>query len=429
MHQNQKARGIVRAAVTKLIHRLDALPGADGATTSEIEGIAVLLGQKGQQLKELDQLIQNVVDDANFEEEFTSASRYQDDIALALLKTRQLIARTTTSPNPPPGAAAPSEGSGSNTSVPGQLSSLRAVALPKLHVPVFGGKLEDCQGFWDHFRATIHECSALPKIEKFKYLLSYLSGAAKRSIEWISISEANYDVAVETLQGRFGRRGALVDAHIDKLLNLHQITAATEVDKLRDLYDTIKFRTGCLQNLGVPQSTYAVILYRVLMRCLPEEIAIEFRQRQIERADWGPQPSSSTNLLTAERINAVDDMMRFLRYHIESREDCGFGRRKVLSREAQDLPAGAFTAPPTALSLPVQSTSGNRPQPCPLCESTTHRIADCHAIVDPTEKLRLLAVARCCFKCGKPNHVARSCRSSSLSHMFGLSWNPSHFAS
>ncbi|XP_064468683.1 uncharacterized protein LOC135382942 [Ornithodoros turicata] len=415
MNRDQKARGIVRAAVTGLIHRLEALSSSDEPSLPEVEDTARLLEQKSRELKDLDTTVQAGISDEQFEEDFTAASRYQDDICLAVSKAQRLIRSSAVAPtalSDQRPQTAPSIAAGSH-----QSATVRSVVLPKLHVPAFSGKVDDWQGFWDHYRTTIHECASLPKIEKFKYLLSYLSGPARRAIEWIGISDSNYDTAISTLQQRFGRQAALVDAHIDKLLSLHPVAAAKDVEKLRDLYDSIKFRTGCLNNLGVPQSTYAVILHRVVMRCLPEELAVEFRQRQIERAESTGHATGSTasqsvtsDILTAERIKAVEDVMKFFRSHIESREDCRLAHRKPLARESSD----SFSdAPPTALSLTARSTpTSSPPRSCPLCNSTAHGITECQATLPPSEKRRLLAANRCCFKCGKRNHLARECRSS-----------------
>lgn len=95
--------------------------------------------------------------------------------------------------------------------VPPVVTSTRFAALPKLHIPTFSGDRRNWQAFWDHFGATIHSNLALVRIEKFKYLTSYLTGKAKAVIEGIRLAEANYDVAISTLTAQFGRADLLVD--------------------------------------------------------------------------------------------------------------------------------------------------------------------------------------------------------------------------
>lgn len=411
MDRPQKSRGIIRAAVTRLISKLDALGSAEDQAVHEIQDTAHLLLERRDQLRDLDAAVQNTIqDDDAFEEDFTNSTRYQDDISLALSRARRITAPTVDRAPPPNDAGTPVGDNQRNhvRDIP-STSGVRTVALPKLHVPTFAGKLEDWQGFWDHFRTTIHECSGLPKIERFKYLLSYLSGPAKRSVEWINISESNYDVAIDTLQSRFGRPSLLVDSHIDKLLTLHPVASAKDVGGLRELYDSIQFRTGCLKNLGVLTSQYAVVLHRVLMRCLPEELAVVFRQRQIERAESAPAPGTSTSdHFESERCSEVEAIMRFLRSQIESREDCKLMQRRVHPRE-QEFPSFSED-PPAALALAARTFNGPQRR-CPLCDRDSHALQDCPRRISPSEKRRLVIAKRCCVKCGKFNHFARDCRS------------------
>ncbi|KAH7936459.1 hypothetical protein HPB52_023669 [Rhipicephalus sanguineus] len=57
-----------------------------------------------------------------------------------------------------------------------------------------------------------------------------------------------------------------------------------DVDKLRLLYDKVQFRVSALTGLGVSPDQYNVVLNRVLMRCLPDDLAILYRQKSKEAA-------------------------------------------------------------------------------------------------------------------------------------------------
>ena len=82
-------------------------------------------------------------------------------------------------------------------------SSLNQPKLPKLTLPKFRGDLTSWTGFWDSFKSTVHENNAISKVDKFSYLKSLLEGTAARSIQGLTLSEANYDAAVTMLQDRF----------------------------------------------------------------------------------------------------------------------------------------------------------------------------------------------------------------------------------
>lgn len=113
---------------------------------------------------------------------------------------------------------------------------MHAVALPRLQIPTFSGKLRDWTGFWDHFYATIRLNNGLRRIEKFKYLLTYLTDRAKQAVEGIRLSGANYDVVGKILQDRFGRSDMLVDEHIDQLLALPPIRSSIPMLQVFEIF-------------------------------------------------------------------------------------------------------------------------------------------------------------------------------------------------
>ncbi|XP_064477735.1 uncharacterized protein LOC135391410 [Ornithodoros turicata] len=283
--------------------------------------------------------------------------------------------------------------------------STKRVALPKLQVPVFSGDLREWHGFWEHFEATIHTNPDLPAIETFKHLRSYLTGQAKRAVEWIRLTEDNYATAVNVLTQRFGRTDALVDEHVDSLLAITPIQNSSQLARLRELYEHILFRTSCLETLGVSPAEYAVVLHRVLMRSLSEDIAVLYRQRTKEDV-------AATDA-AASRPAQVKNIMQFLQVQVESREDTRAGRTRLASTvpgtmdRSSQAPVASSTLP-TALAL---AASSSHPRPsCLLCNLASHTVQECHVAISTDDKRRLTA-KNCCFKCGKHGHFARSCRS------------------
>ncbi|XP_077550709.1 uncharacterized protein LOC144163929 [Haemaphysalis longicornis] len=153
------------------------------------------------------------------------------------------------------------------------MQGTRFAALPKLQIPNFSGDRRDWQGFLDQFESSIHSNATLPRVEKFKYLLSYLTGPAKDAIEGIRLAENNYDIAVKIIANSFGRKDLLVDDHLDTLLALEPVQNSADTDKLPVLYDTVTFRINALEGLGVSPYQYSVVLHRVLLRTLPHDLA------------------------------------------------------------------------------------------------------------------------------------------------------------
>ena len=58
----------------------------------------------------------------------------------------------------------------------------------------------------------------MPVITKFSHLMSLLEGEAKRVISGLSLTNANYPVAIEMIKNRFGDEDRIVAAHIHALI-------------------------------------------------------------------------------------------------------------------------------------------------------------------------------------------------------------------
>jgi len=62
-------------------------------------------------------------------------------------------------------------------------------------------------------------------VDKFHYLNSLLEGTALKSVEGLTLTERNYNVAVGMLKERFGDPQKIISSHMEKLL-IAQATAA-----------------------------------------------------------------------------------------------------------------------------------------------------------------------------------------------------------
>ncbi|KAH8019284.1 hypothetical protein HPB51_018679 [Rhipicephalus microplus] len=95
------------------------------------------------------------------------------------------------------------------------------------------------------------------------------------------------------------------------------------------LHDTVGYRLGALKGLRVPPEKYAVVLNRVLIRCLPEDLVILYRQKKKEestqdgdsaaeralsdaRGDKEPglSPESENQELAAHQLNMQQNQFR-----------------------------------------------------------------------------------------------------------------------
>ena len=83
------------------------------------------------------------------------------------------------------------------------------------------------------------------------YLHSLLEGAAADAIAGLTLSSANYEEAIHTLQQRFGNVQLIVNEHMNSLLHLPSVTSHHDLKGLRHLYDSVEANVRGLRALRV----------------------------------------------------------------------------------------------------------------------------------------------------------------------------------
>jgi len=146
--------------------------------------------------------------------------------------------------------------------------------LLKLTLRRFRGEIMNWISFWDSYNSVVHSNTVLSKIDEFNYLNSILEGAAKRAIQGLTLSDANYDSAVEILQQRFGRTQQIISAHMDDILKIPPSTS-DQPSSLRFVNDKISVHVRGLKDLGVSSEQYGSLLIPIVMSKLPNDIRLQ----------------------------------------------------------------------------------------------------------------------------------------------------------
>lgn len=134
----------------------------------------------------------------------------------------------------------------------------QSVKLPKLVIDKFTGEISKWQEFWSQYEAVIHSNEALCKKEKFTYLKTYLADAVAKAVSGLTLTDSNYDAAIEMLQNRCGRKDIVISAHMSKLLNLTPVKRSSDVNVLRSLYDECEIQIRSLESLTCMAVFYAL---------------------------------------------------------------------------------------------------------------------------------------------------------------------------
>ncbi|XP_053372924.1 uncharacterized protein LOC128546434 [Mercenaria mercenaria] len=151
-----------------------------------------------------------------------------------------------------------------------QKDKVSSIKLPKLDLISFCGDKTKWIEFWDLFKCSVHENRRLSNSEKFNYLKSKVYGEAQRAISGLTLSDANYDIAIYILTKRFGNVQETVDLHYSKLINLTHATNKT--DSLRNLLDTVERHIRSLEVLE--QNVNQDVFVSMVRTKIPENVLV-----------------------------------------------------------------------------------------------------------------------------------------------------------
>ncbi|XP_040064897.1 uncharacterized protein LOC120838860 [Ixodes scapularis] len=303
-------------------------------------------------------------------------------------------------------------------------STSKKVRLPKLELIKFNGHLKNWLPFWNQFDAAIHQNPDLTSCDKFNYLKAALTGDGAAAIDGLQPTAECYADAIELLQRRFGNQEALIQDHMESLMDIQRVPPQRNVRILRRLYDSLQARIRGLKALGVSEESYCSMLYPVLLRALPREMTIEYHRKTLQgeaesATTSRSAPASQTTLgPTTDRTHprALRTLLEFLHIEVESQEKASKERPEEVGgkstphftkREAQktstdpDMPR---TSTATALHGVLEGLE------CFFCSSKKHGTPDCNSRITLAEKTRRLQNAQRCFRCTKVGHMARICR-------------------
>jgi len=265
--------------------------------------------------------------------------------------------------------------------------------LPKLSMPKFSGELMEWESFWDQFEAMVHS-QDLPDVTKLAYLQSLLQGEPKEVIHGLALSGTNYQTARELLIGRYGKRNTSTYRHIQELLNIATSNlAGTRTESLRHLQDSLRIHIRGLENLGISQDKYGILLTPIVLSCLPTEMKILWsRQMKDKDAD-------------------LEQLMTFLDQEIEFKESSSalkFAAVGVKAEEKKTTYRKPIMRPaaPTASALFARSGESSE---CDICQGE-HVTKACNDLKVPwIQRKLILAEHDLCWKCVRKGHKSYDC--------------------
>ena len=195
-----------------------------------------------------------------------------------------------------------------------------------------------------------------------------LSGKAANVVAGLALSSDNYDNAIAMLQSRFGCKDLVINAHMNKLLNLNPIRKANDISAFRNLYDEIEVQVRSLDAVGVVSDSYGSLLCPILMKMIPEEITLEFTRRMADGS-----------------VLKVKELMEYVKREVESRERTSDLIQKREAPTTATVPQYREKAwerrssrrAPNSASTAAFHTANTDDAQCLFCNRNDHRSKDC----------------------------------------------------
>ena len=100
-------------------------------------------------------------------------------------------------------------------------------------------------------------------VEKFIHLQNSLeeNGEEFRAIKALQLTEANYPIAISTLESRFGNQQRQGEEHMLKLLHPPRCYDMRDTARLREVYDSFCLNMKALDAVGIKLESYAVAVH------------------------------------------------------------------------------------------------------------------------------------------------------------------------
>ena len=166
--------------------------------------------------------------------------------------------------------------------------------LPTLELSKFSGEPTEWPAFWDKFMALVGSKSIAP-VTKLTYLDSVLEGEAKAVIQGLSVIDSNYEIAIEILQKRHGRKETQIFCHVQKILNL--TVDGTSTKSLWKLHDALRVHLRSLEALGVDGTQFGLLLNPMLLSRLPQDVRLQWARKGGDKESKKSKESDVNGLL------------------------------------------------------------------------------------------------------------------------------------
>ncbi|KAK5985335.1 hypothetical protein GCK32_021813 [Trichostrongylus colubriformis] len=284
------------------------------------------------------------------------------------------------------------------TSSPVQQSSLSFVdasILSKLDLPMFDGNLLEFPEYWARFSTLVGNKSQLDGATKLSLLKSTLRGRALQTIQGLSVTAANYPVAVEILKNHFDDQVTIRHILYTRLASLPPCDK--DGRNLFALYSQMYALVRQFTTYEDDSKEYA--LGAILLNKLPRYI----------RSRIYDQSGNHENLVPTELLQILTKIVR-KESTLEEMEDRSLYPENGHMYAALHHQAKASSFPRRTSSL-QNSMNREATKTCSFCGSNNHNASSCLTYRTIKERLKIIKTKRLCYNCLSSRHATKECTS------------------
>ena len=282
------------------------------------------------------------------------------------------------------------------------------VKLEKLSLPSFDGDILAFRSFWETFHSRVDSNPTLNNIDKFDYLLSRCKGQAADAIAVIPRTSSGYELAVRTLQRRFGRRAPIIDLCLTQLIEIKPLGEECSTSELRKALDLMNVHVRTLLSLGLDEKGGADWLGPVLVARLPGRLRLKWEE--ITRKDYGEDSGGL--------CPDLEEFLDFFHKMVEMEEavhGASLERQKIPIKDKRYHVRASSPKPSRKLTLSSSFNTHAAPFKCQLCRGNDHCLWKCPQFLKSSfvERKRICRQFFLCFNCLSTGHSVADCSTSS----------------
>uniref|UniRef100_A0A914Q4Q4 CCHC-type domain-containing protein n=1 Tax=Panagrolaimus davidi TaxID=227884 RepID=A0A914Q4Q4_9BILA len=256
------------------------------------------------------------------------------------------------------------------------------IKLPSIEIKNFNGNHLEFDAFKEAFDAVI-DSQPLPPVVKLNYLMNYLEGPAKRSVEGYRIIGSNYDTVRQELSKRFGKMDEIKASLHAELDNLKPAPEGN-VHALRNVIESINRVIRQMEAHG--EIIDHPHIYTAIMKKIPKSTLKLLLEEKAKSKEWN-----------YSRINEELERIVSLQEAVD---------RAYAENHAQqlDTQSSQYTTPRAT----VMSINRAPKTPCSFC-NRSHWSQECRTYPAGQSRENRIRELGYCYKCLQTGHYSNKC--------------------